>query len=130
MDEIGDDFYATIKLLSGEEIFAKVAPCEEEDRTILILTNPIIVEQLTVRGKFQGYKMEPWLKTSSQDMFILNMDDVLTISESSSIEMICYYEDYVSKMFKSNYSELDRKMGYLGTVEDTKKSLEKLFKSS
>ena len=74
--------------------------------------------------------MEPWLKTSSQDMFILDMDDVLTISESSSIEMICYYEDYVSKMFKSNYSELDRKMGYLGTVEDTKKSLENLFKSS
>ena len=73
MNEIGDDFYATIKLRSGEEIFAKVAPCEEEDRTMLILSNPIIVEELVVRGKFQGFKMEPWIKTSSDDMFILNI---------------------------------------------------------
>ena len=51
-------------------------------------------------------------------------------SESTSIEMILAYEDFVGKMFRSNYSELDRKMGYLGTVEDTKKSLEKLFKAS
>ena len=79
MDEIGDDFYATIKLLSGEEIFAKVAPCEEDDRTILILSNPIIVEELTVRGKFQGYKMEPWLKTCNDDFFMLDMKNVLTM---------------------------------------------------
>ena len=130
MNEIGDDFYATIKLLSGEEIFAKVAPCEEDDRTILILSNPIIVEELTVRGKFQGYKMEPWLKTCNDDFFMLDMKNVLTMSESDSIEMIVYYQDYVRKMNKTNYSKLDRKMGYLGTVEDTKKSLEKLFKAS
>ena len=29
---IEDDFYATIKLNSGEEVFAKVAASEEEDR--------------------------------------------------------------------------------------------------
>tara|TARA_B100001564_G_scaffold98214_1_gene80473 strand:- start:16408 stop:16794 length:387 start_codon:yes stop_codon:yes gene_type:complete len=127
---IEEDFYATIKLkYSGEEIFTKVAASEEEDRTVLILSNPIVVEFIKTRGR-QAYKMEPWLKTSSQDMFILNMDDVLTISESDSMEMICFYEDYVGKMFKSNYSELNREMGYLGTVEDTKKSLENLFKSS
>ncbi len=127
---IEEEFYATIKLkYSGEEIFTKVAASEEEDRTVLILSNPIVVEFIKTRGR-QAYKMEPWLKTSSQDMFILNMDDVLTISESDSMEMICFYEDYVGKMFKSNYSELNREMGYLGTVEDTKKSLENLFKSS
>ena len=97
MNEIGDDFYATIKLRSGEEIFAKVTPCEEDDRTILILSNPIIVEELVVRGKFQGFKMEPWIKTLD-DMFILNMDEVITMSESDSIEMIVYYQDYVRKM--------------------------------
>ena len=128
---IEDDFYCTIKLRhSGEEIFAKVAASEEEDRTMLLVSNPIVIELVKTRGKMVGYKMEPWLKTSTDDMFILNMDDVLTMSESTNIEMILAYEDYVSKMFRSNLSELDRKMGYLGTVEDTKKSLEKLFKAS
>ena len=31
---IEDDFYATVKLKSGEEIFAKVAASEEDDRTL------------------------------------------------------------------------------------------------
>lgn len=131
---IEEEFYATIKLKhTGEEIFTKVAASEEEDRTVLIVSNPIVIEMVKMRGRggnASGYKMEPWLKTSTEDMFILNMDDVLTISESTNIEMICYYEDYISKMHRSNYSELDRKMGYLGTVEDTKKSLEKLFNNS
>ena len=29
-----EEFYATIKLISGEEIFAKVTPCGEETRTL------------------------------------------------------------------------------------------------
>ena len=32
-----EEFHAVIKLVSVEEIFAKVCPCEEEDKTILIL---------------------------------------------------------------------------------------------
>ena len=32
-----DDFYGTIKLKSGEEIFTKVAPCFEENKTILLI---------------------------------------------------------------------------------------------
>ena len=50
------------------------------------------------------------------------------MTESGDLEMIIYYEDYISKINKTNYSDLNRKMGYLGTVEETKKSLEKLFK--
>ncbi len=128
---IEEEFYSTIKLRhTGEEIFAKVAASEEEDRTMLVISNPIVVIEMKTRGKSVGYKMEPWLKTSNEDMFILNMDDILTMSESTNIEMICHYEDYVSKMNKSNYSKLNREMGYLGTVEETKKSLENLFKAS
>lgn len=128
---IEEDFYCSIKLrYTGEEIFGKVAASEEEDRTLLIVSNPIVITETKVRSKTTGHKMEPWLKTSTEDMFILNMDDVLTMSESTNLEMILCYENFVSKMFRNNYSELDRKMGYLGTVEETKKSLEKLFKAS
>ena len=38
-----EEFYAVLKLVSGEEIFAKVSPCEEEDKTILILDCPVTV---------------------------------------------------------------------------------------
>ena len=93
---IEDDFYATIKFKSGEEIFSKVAASEEEDRTMLILSHPInIIEVKGRKGDPLGYKIEPWLKTTTDDMFIINMDDVLTLSESSDIEMIMMYQNYV-----------------------------------
>jgi len=40
-----EDFYATIKFKSGEEIFARVGYSEEEDRTFLILSSPVIIER-------------------------------------------------------------------------------------
>ena len=43
---IEDDFYATIKFKSGEEIFAKVAASEEVNRTVLIISNPIMVSEV------------------------------------------------------------------------------------
>lgn len=127
---IEDDFFCTIKLKCGDEIFCKVAASDEGDRTMLLVSNPVCVDEIKIRGQVTGYKLEPWLKTSSEDLFMINLDDVLTMSESEDIQMIIMYQDYVRKSNKSNYSKLDRKMGYLGNVKDTKEVLEKLYKSS
>ena len=79
---IEDDFYATIKLKSGEEVFARVAASEEEDRTMLILHTPVTVSEIKNKGGLVGYKVEPWLKTTRDDMFIIDMNNVITLSES------------------------------------------------
>jgi len=129
---IEEDFYATVKLKSGEEIFAKVAASEEEDRTMLIVSNPIIISEVKSKMGTVGYKLEPWLKTTTEDMFILNLNDILTLSESSDIEMIMMYQSYVRQSYKKsdNESKLTRKMGYISNVNDAKEILEKLFKNS
>ena len=129
---IEDDFYSTIKLKTGEEIFAKVAATEEDDRTLLLVTNPIIVSEIKGRTGVMGYKIEPWLKTTTEDMFIINIEDVLTMTESSDIEMISMYQTYCreSDKTRSNQSKISRKMGYLANVNDAKEILEKLFKNS
>ena len=130
---IEDDFYATVKLKSGEEIFAKVAASDEDDRTMLLVTNPVIVSEIkTKTGSPAGYKVEPWLKTTTDDMFIINFDNVLTMSESSDIEMIMMYQNYVRQSQTNgseNNSKINRRMGYLGNVNDTKELLEKIYKS-
>jgi len=128
---IEDDFYATVKLKTGEEIFCKVAATEEEDRTMLLVTNPIIVSEIKGRTGVVGYKLEPWLKTTTEDMFILNMEDILTMSESSDIEMIMMYQNYIRQSKKDgNQSKINRRMGYLANVNDAKEILEKLYKNS
>ena len=128
---IEEDFYATLKLKSGEEIFAKVAASEEEDRTILIIFNPIIVSEIKNRSGLSGYKVEPWLKTTKEDMFIINIEDVITMSESSDIEMILIHQTFTRQNDKKDSgNKLNRKMGYLANVNDAKEILEKIFKSS
>ena len=126
-----DDFYATIKLISGEEIFAKVAASEEDNRTMLILHHPIIISEVKGRKGVIGYKVEPWLKTTKEDMFIMNMDKVLTLSESSDIEMMMMHQRYLrDSQMDEEYSQtrINRKMGYIGNVHDAKEILEKLYK--
>jgi len=128
---IEDDFYATVKLKTGEEIFAKVAASEEEDRTVLIISNPIIVSEIKSKtGAVSGYKFEPWLKTTSEDMFLINLNDVITMSESADIEMIMLYQNYIRNLGKDNssHSKLNRRMGYISNVKDAKDLLEKLYK--
>ena len=131
---IEDDFYATIKFKSGEEIFAKVAASEEDDRTMLIVSNPINVVEIKGRsGDIMGYKIEPWLKTTTDDMFIININDVLTLSESFDVEMIMMYQNYVRQSDSegndetSRYKLSQRKMGYISSVADAKEVLEKIF---
>ena len=90
-----DDFYASLKLKSGEEIFARVAASEEEDRTILILSNPICISEVKTKGGVMGYKVEPWLKTSREDMFIVDMKNVITMSECQDMEMMVLHQQFV-----------------------------------
>ena len=127
-----DDFYATLKFKNGEEIFCKVSPSEEDNRTMLVIASPITVCEIKAKGGIVGYKVEPWLKTSNEDLFILNLDDILTMSESSDVEMIMMYQQFVkdSADEKKDQASVSRKMGYLGRVDDTKEILEKIFKNS
>ena len=127
---IEDDFYATIKLKSGEEIFARVAASEEEDRTMLIVHTPVTVGEIKNKNGLVGYKVEPWLKTTRDDMFLIDMNNVITLSESNDMEMIVMYQHFLrdSQRDLQNQHKLNRRMGYISNVNDAKENLEKIFK--
>ena len=129
---IEDDFYGTIKFKNGEEIFAKIAASEEEERTMLIVHTPVKVSEVKAKGGIVGYKVEPWLKTSREDMFIINMDNILTLSESSDMEMIGMYQNFLQdfKRDAEHNIQNNRKMGYLATVNSAREYLEKMYKES
>tara|TARA_R100001463_G_scaffold51298_1_gene101942 strand:+ start:196 stop:588 length:393 start_codon:yes stop_codon:yes gene_type:complete len=129
---IEDDFYATIKLKSGEEVFAKISCSEEDDRTFLLLANPIIIQKIKSRAGMSGYKVEPWIKTSKEDLFIINMDDVMTLIESDDLETITMHQTFANQQhsYFERKTKLDRKMGYISTINEAKEALEKLFKDN
>ena len=128
-----EEFYATIKLASGEELISKVCYLTDEDS--LLLDKPLLVDKVTQKksGKVvEGFSLREWVASSYDEMFIIEMNQVLTISELDE-RIEAYYvlslnalEDDTTDSKKS----LSREMGYIGSVEETKKKLEYLFNKS
>lgn len=132
MDE--NEFYSVLKLTSGEEIIAKVSPCHEDDRTILILDKPIVVKDIVMtRMGIKAYRVEPWIKVVDEDMFFINMDSVITMTEVSDPETIQMYRRYIKDTVKdrsTSRTKPSKSMGYVSSVEEYKDILENLYKSS
>ena len=126
-----EDFYAVIKLVSGEEIFSIVCPSEEEGRTMLILNNPVTIEVIVMKQiGMQGYKIDPWLKFADDDTFLLDMDKVLTISEVRDSETIEMYHKFLKQQEnKNSKNPLTPEMGYLSSVSEARKRFEKLYRA-
>ena len=77
-----EEFYASIKLMSGEEIVAKVSYDNDED--VLIIENPRLVNVIEMkRGKsnMKGFTFDAWMAATYDEMFIIKKDHILTITE-------------------------------------------------
>ena len=130
-----EEFYATVKLSTGEELVSKVCYMTDEDS--LLLENPLLVEKVTQKksGKtIQGFALKEWIASSYEDMFIVKMEQVVTVSELDE-RIKSYYVMNVNNMNSEFYEEtkpkdISKEMGYLGSVEETKKKLESLFNNS
>jgi len=131
---MGEEFYAVIKLVSGEEVFSLIMVDDEQENPIIIMQNPIIIKMLhSPQGSF--IKIKPWMELSEEDFFMIRLDKVLTMTESTNEKLIEVYNDYISddsssemEMNSQGKVKPDSKMGYVSTVEDARKSLETLYK--
>tara|TARA_B100000161_G_scaffold15508_1_gene9412 strand:+ start:69 stop:482 length:414 start_codon:yes stop_codon:yes gene_type:complete len=128
--EEAQDFLAVIKLVSGEEIISNVTSSEEDDRTLLLLDNPVIFESVVMKNMTMGaIKVIPWVQAASDTILILDMDKVITMSEVFDKEVIRIYNRYLNdKDRETNESIISKDMGYLSSVTDARIFLEKLYK--
>ncbi len=128
---MGEEFYGIIKLITGEEIFAMITVEENNGSPMLLVQNPVIMKVLN-NGTGQYVKVKPWLELSNEDMFIINYDRIVTMSEVKDEQMINFYQRYLED--DSLDIEIDGKvsinpqMGFISTVEEARKKLEELYK--
>ena len=132
MDE---EFYATVKLISGEEIVSKVCYLEDEDK--VLLENPLQVQtakQKKGQLEISGFSFSEWVSASFDQMFILNRSHIITMTEiDDSIKD--FYEKTLlrltnGKTLTGRGNKLPRSSGYLGSINDKKIKLEDIFNKS
>jgi len=63
-------------------------------------------------------------------MFLIDMNNVITLSESTDMEMIIMYQHFLKDAQRQPHQQhkLNRRMGYISNVKDAKRNLEKIFK--
>ena len=127
---MGEEFYAIIKLVSGEEILSLVMIDENEGDPVIVLQNPITIK---IINSSQGIymKVKPWIEMSDDDFFIIKLDKIITMTETKNKRMIDIYNNYIeddSTDEPGGHVRPSSKMGYLSSVEDARKRLERIFK--
>ena len=131
-----EEFYAIIKLISGEEIFSLVSYDDNNGSGVLILQSPVTVKTFNHHGNSM-MKIKPWIEISTEDIFVIQYDKVLTIIESTDEKMIEIYNRYLNDedddqpiFGSSSRVNISKKMGYLSSVEKARKNLEELYENS
>jgi hypothetical protein len=128
MDE---EFHAVIKLVTGEEIFALVSVDENDGDPILLLMNPVIMK--VMRNHVGQYvKVRPWMEIPTDDLYVIKYDKIITMTEVKEEKVIQFYEKYLNDddtdWEEDGRTKITDKMGYISTVDDARKLLEKLYK--
>jgi len=129
---MGEEFYCIIKLVSGEEIFSLILVDESEDNPIIILQNPVVMVMVQANGN-SFVKIKPWMELSSEDIFMIRLDKVITMTECSDGKLIDVYKNYISSDSEELISsdgkvKLTEDMGYKGSVDDFRNKLEDIYK--
>ena len=130
---MGEDFYCILKLISGEEILSIVSVDENDGDPIVVLQNPVIME-LVNRKDVSYVKVRPWMELPSDDFFMIKLDKIITMTETTDKKLIDVYTKYLNDddsidFYKpSGEVKLSNEMGYVSSVEDARKKLEELYK--
>ncbi len=128
-EEPYEDFLAAIKLVSGEEILSKVVVCSDDDDRI-ILENPVVCQEVRTPGANipLGYKFEPWMKLTDEEVFIVDMNRIITMSEIRDKEVNKTYSTIIKQGFTRSHPEITKEMGYINSVNEARKQFEKIYK--
>ena len=128
-----------IKLVSGEELISMMSSIEDNELKLIILNHPLKISIIEKSEDIplSGLKLDHWLKFSDDYVFTLNFDKVMTMTRVKNPNLKYMYKKFVTKygdtsILSSNNDceiKMNKSLGMIGSVEETRDKLESLFKS-
>lgn len=133
-----ENFHATIKMITGEEVLAQVMPAEEHDKSFFILSNPIVVNENVTIDQEKGVAVsglipKKWMTFASDDMTIVYRAHVVSISELDEFGVDFYNKALVAARVSSPVKkkvESKDNSGFIGKIQAFREKLEGTFGDS
>lgn len=138
-----EEFHCSIRMKYGAEILAvaMVSRDEDTDTDVVYVQNPVEVNVMIHErpdGKsVRGMGFSKWCAFSDEEFYIINGNDILTMSALSN-EIIILYEGYLLSEEHDKMKDLDlseggtpsnQVKGSIGKIEEARKKFERLFNS-
>ena len=130
---MSEEFYCILKLISGEEILSLIMVDENDGDPIIVLQNPVVMKM--IEQQIGSYvKIKPWMELPNDDFFMIKLDKVITMTETTDKKIIDIYlkylndDDSVDVYNPSGEVKVSNEMGYVSSVEDARKKIEELYK--
>jgi hypothetical protein len=133
-----DSFYASMKMVTGEEVLAQVMPCKESNVQFFVVNNPITISKIQnvdmQRGIVaQGIAPSKWMIYGNEDTVVVNKNHVVSISEMDKFSIHFYTNALIAAKASC---PIQRKVhssdntGYVGAIDDERDRLEEMFLGS
>tara|TARA_B100001063_G_C16444243_1_gene395067 strand:+ start:33 stop:461 length:429 start_codon:yes stop_codon:yes gene_type:complete len=135
---MNESFFATLKLVTTEEVLGEVLPQEENGTDFFVLSNPIVVTETqqvdTEKGVIiSGLQPRKWMLYSNEDLTIVYRQHVISISELDKFGIDFYKKALVAAKCSSPIKrKIDTKnhSGFIGKIDNLRKKLQKDFDGS
>lgn len=135
---MNDSFFATIKLITGEEIVGFVEVHNEG----LVIHDPLILEDMSLFEdvipdvKSTGLKLSKWIKSTTDNFFFINDAKIITINEliepglSHYKRAVTEINEHEHEFFEKQKKSRGRKKysGYRCTLTEARNNFEDLYK--
>ena len=129
---MGEEFHGVIKLVTGEEIFGLISVEENDLGNPVVLVQTLVTMKVLSHGAGQYVKIKPWLELADEDMYLIAYDRIITMSQVKDKQMIEFYTRYLEEdgvdFEVDGKVKINEQMGYISTVEKSRKLLEELYK--
>ena len=130
--------FATLKLITCEEILSEVMPQEENDTEFFVLSDPIVITETPQIDAEKGIVTSvlaprKWLMYSNEDLVIVYKNHVVSISEMDKFGIEFYKKALIAAKCSSPIKrkvETKNSTGYVGKIEALRKKLDKDYNSS
>ena len=131
-------FFATLKLITCEEVLSEVMPQEENDTEFFVLSDPIVINETPQIDQEKGLVMSvlsprKWMMYANEDLVIVYKQHVISISELDKFGIDFYKKALIAAKCSSPIKkkvETKNSTGYLGKIEALRKKLDKDYNSS
>ena len=135
---MNESFYATLKLVTGEEILAEITSMNENGSDFFLVNDPIIVSENVQIDHQKGIAVsglipKKWQLYANDSMTIINKNHVVSVSELDKFGSEFYSKALIAARMSSPIKrkvESSENVGYVGKVSDSRKYLEKMYEKS